>query len=144
LLATAQGGVLLLGAPLLGASPGPVGWLAAIVALASIGIAIGAIGVAGAWWVDSTQGFHGIMNLVLMPMWLLSGALFPLDTSAGWLRSAMLANPLTWASGALRASLGVEASLPGPAWVAWTITLLMPVGGVGLALGVIGAKSRRP
>jgi ABC-2 type transport system permease protein len=30
-----------------------------------------------AWRMESTQGFHAIMNLVLMPMWFLSGAFFP-------------------------------------------------------------------
>lgn len=141
LVATAQAAVLLAGAPFLGATPGPIGILLALGALLSIGIAIGAIGVAGAWWVDSTQGFHAIMNTVLMPMWLLSGAVFPLATSAGWLRVAMLANPLTWATGALREAIGIDAALPGPAWVAWAVTLAMPIAGLALAMRVIGAKS---
>lgn len=140
LISTAQGAVLLIGAPLLGATPGPVGIVLALAALAAIGICIGAIGVAGAWWVDSSQGFHAIMNTVLMPMWLLSGAVFPLATSAGWLRWAMLANPLTWASGALRDAMGIEGQLPGPMWLTWLITLLMPIVGVALALRVIAPK----
>ncbi len=36
-----------------------------------------ALGVFFAWPMESTQGFHAIMNLVLMPLWLLSGAFFP-------------------------------------------------------------------
>ena len=35
------------------------------------------VGFSFAWRMESTQGFHAIMNLVLMPMWLLSGAFFP-------------------------------------------------------------------
>ena len=46
-----------------------------------------------AWRLDSTQGFHAIMNLFLMPLWLLSGALFPIEGVPGWLHKVMLANP---------------------------------------------------
>ena len=31
---------------------------------------------------ESIQGFHGIVNLILMPMWFLSGALFPIAGAA--------------------------------------------------------------
>ena len=37
------------------------------------------------------------MNLVLMPMWLLSGSVFPRDGAAGWMGAVMGANPLTFA-----------------------------------------------
>ena len=32
---------------------------------------------------DSTQAFHAIINLFLIPLWLLSGALFPLSKASG-------------------------------------------------------------
>jgi ABC-2 type transport system permease protein len=35
------------------------------------------LGLIIAWRMRSTQGFHAIMNLLLMPLWLLSGAFFP-------------------------------------------------------------------
>src|SRR5262249_33631763 len=47
-----------------------------------------------AWKLDSTQGFHAIMNLLLIPMWLLSGALFPAAGAAPWIRALMTINPL--------------------------------------------------
>ena len=37
-----------------------------------------------AWRMDSTQGFHAIMSVFLMPMWLLSGAFFPAGDRRGW------------------------------------------------------------
>ena len=37
-----------------------------------------------AWPMESTQGFHAIMSVFLMPMWLLSGAFFP-GGDSGWL-----------------------------------------------------------
>ncbi|MFO1066859.1 MAG: ABC transporter permease [Pirellulales bacterium] len=45
--------------------------------MAMAAAAMTALGVFFAWPMESTQGFHAIMNLVLMPMWLLSGAFFP-------------------------------------------------------------------
>ena len=42
------------------------------------------------------------MNLFLIPMWILSGALFPASGAAGWIRVLMLVNPLTYGVSALR------------------------------------------
>lgn len=61
-----------------------------------------------AWKLDSTQGFHAIMNLFLIPMWLLSGALFPLSGAPAWLRVAMHANPLTYGVSALQMTFRVD------------------------------------
>ena len=58
-----------------------------------------------AWRMDSTQGFHAIMNLFLIPLWLLSGSLFPASGAAGWLRYIMIVNPLTYGIAALRHGL---------------------------------------
>ena len=73
------------------------------------GIGLTCLGVAIAWRLDSTQGFHAIMNLLLMPMWLLSGAFFPVPTpgvDAGlvqiglhWL---MRMNPVTYGVAGIR------------------------------------------
>ena len=49
-----------------------------------------------AWKMKSIQGFHAIMNLLLMPLWFLSGALFPLEGTPIWLYILMLFNPLTY------------------------------------------------
>ena len=49
--------------------------LVALLFIASL--AITSLGTFFAWQTDSTQGFHAIMNLVLMPLWLLSGGFFP-------------------------------------------------------------------
>ena len=42
--------------------------------LAIMGMAMCSLGMIVAWPMDSTQGFHAIMMLGLMPMWLLSGS----------------------------------------------------------------------
>jgi ABC-2 type transport system permease protein len=51
---------------------------------------------------DSTQAFHAIINLFLIPLWLLSGALFPIGGASMWLRVLMRINPLTYGVEALR------------------------------------------
>ncbi len=73
-----------------------------------IALALTSLGFALAWPMDSMQGFHGIMNLLLMPMWLLSGALFPASGASGWVKVIMDANPLTYGLNLLRYALSPE------------------------------------
>ena len=69
-----------------------------------LGFALTGLGFTIAWKMDSTQGFHAIMNLFLIPMWLLSGAFFPISDSS-WLGWIMRLNPLTYGVAALRQGL---------------------------------------
>ena len=73
-----------------------------------ISFTLTSLGFAIAWWMDSVQGFHAIMNLVLIPMWLLSGALFPASGAAPWVQAVMRLNPLTYAVSALRRAIHGE------------------------------------
>ncbi|MGZ5427326.1 MAG: ABC transporter permease, partial [Thermoanaerobaculia bacterium] len=93
--------------------------LAAAALLALLAFALTALGFAIAWSLESTQGFHAIMNLFLIPMWLLSGAFFPVDGAPSWLRAAMAVNPLTYGVAALRRALGGAA----PAWISPWLSL---------------------
>jgi ABC-2 type transport system permease protein len=70
-----------------------------------VSFALTALGFAIAWRMDSTQAFHAIINLFLIPLWLLSGAMFPLSGASGWLAWVMRANPLTYGVEALRGLL---------------------------------------
>ena len=56
--------------------------------MAVLSIALTALGFLIAWRMDSTQGFHAVMSVFLLPMWLLSGAFFPSDVGGwlGWIR----------------------------------------------------------
>ena len=49
-----------------------------LVLLALVAVAMCSLGMIVAWPMESTQGFHAIMMLGLMPMWLLSGSFFPI------------------------------------------------------------------
>lgn len=55
-----------------------------------------------AWILNSSQGFHAVMNIVLFPMWILSGAMFPMNNSASWIQWVMKLNPMTYAVDAVR------------------------------------------
>jgi ABC-2 type transport system permease protein len=76
-------------------------WLAATAWMGVIAFLLTALGYAIAWPMESTQGFHAIMSVFLMPMWLLSGAFFPVPES-GWLSWIMRINPLTYGLAGLR------------------------------------------
>lgn len=127
-LAWLQSVVFLALAPLSGIRLTLSSVLAAAGVLAVLGIALTAVGFAFAWKVDSVQGFHAVMNLLLVPMWLLSGAFFPPSGAPGWLAAVMRANPLTYGVAALRWALygsapEVGTGLPGPA-AAIAVTVL--------------------
>lgn len=108
-LSVAQAGIVLLAAPLVGVRPGAVGLALCLALLVVLALALTAVSFAVAWRMTSTQGFHVIMTLFLMPLWLLSGAFFPAAGTPAWLRVLMAADPLTYGVAALRALLGPAA-----------------------------------
>jgi len=101
-LAWIQGVVILAFAPLadIRLSFEQVALAVGIVFLVSFTLA--ALGFLIAWKFDSTQGYHAVMNLVLLPMWLLSGAVFSVAGASAWMRAIMLVNPLTYSTAMLR------------------------------------------
>lgn len=69
--------------------------------LTLVAFSLTALGYLIAWPMDSTHGFHAIMSIFLMPMWLLSGSFFPAPDS-GWLAWVIRLNPLTYGTAGLR------------------------------------------
>jgi ABC-2 type transport system permease protein len=104
-LAWLQGVVFLLLAPLAGIPLTLSSFLESAGVLALLAVSLTAIGFGFAWKVDSVQGFHAVMNVVLLPMWLLSGSFFPLAGAPLWLGLLMRINPLTYGIAALRGTL---------------------------------------
>jgi ABC-2 type transport system permease protein len=123
-LAAIQGMIFLLFAPFAGVHLNPLQVLSVAAVVFLVSFALTALGFAIAWPMDSTSAFHGIINLFLIPLWLLSGALFPLSGASGWIRILMYANPLTYGVEALRDLLypGIDTSFPLPSSIA---TLLL-------------------
>lgn len=83
--------------------------------LGLVAFSLTALGYLIAWPMDSTHGFHAIMSVFLMPMWLLSGSFFPAPQS-GWLAWIIRLNPLTYGTAGLRRlvtpNLAAVAELP--------------------------------
>lgn len=139
-LAVLQGGVFLALAPLAGLTPAvaALGWLLLVMAL--LGVALTGLGFVIAWRMQSTQGFHAIMNLFLLPLWLLSGAVFPAASAAAPLAWVIRCNPLTYGVDAVRLGLQNRLTLDGAAAAALAITAVFAVVMFGLAVVV----ARRP
>jgi ABC-2 type transport system permease protein len=108
-LSAIQGLIFLVFAPLVGIHLDLVRFLLVVVVVFLVSFSLTALGFAIAWPMDSSQAFHAIINLFLIPLWLLSGSLFPLEQASKWIRMLMLINPLTYGVEALRTLLYPEA-----------------------------------
>ena len=102
----------------------------AVIDLFIIAVALTSLGTAIAWRMQSTQGYHAIMMVFLLPMWLLSGAFAPRGDN--WLAWLIRLNPLTYCVALLRRILYLDAAadvrdaalagLP-PTWLCILVTL---------------------
>ncbi len=64
------------------------------------------LGIAFASRMTDPHAFPLIMNFLIMPVFFLSGALFPLDRIPGWLEATTRINPLTYGIDGMRFALG--------------------------------------
>ena len=136
IIACAQGAAVLAAGLFVGL---PItGMLFGALCLVPIALGVAGLSLAAGWWSESVSGFHGVMNLVLMPAWLLSGAAFPIEGSAGWMAWIMRLNPLTYATGALRDALA--GSIPGAA----DLTGLLGLAFIGPVAAVMAVRNGRP
>ncbi len=110
-LALLQGALFLFLAPIVGVPLGPFSLLSALGVMLILSFGLTNLGLMIAWRMDSTQGFHAIMNLILIPIWLLSGAFFPVSGVPILLEWVMKLNPLTYGVAALRRCLYFNASI---------------------------------
>jgi len=75
------------------------------IALLLTSVALQSLGLIFAWRCRDSASFHAVMNLVLMPLWLLSDALFPAGGASPWIGSLIAVNPLSWCASAVRQAL---------------------------------------
>jgi ABC-2 type transport system permease protein len=111
-LAWIQGLIFLCFAPLAGVSIPILGLAPVIGAIFLISFTLTGMGFIIAWRMETSAGFHAIMNLLLVPMWMVSGALFPMSTAHGWVRALMWVNPLTYSIALLNGLLGIVGGMP--------------------------------
>jgi len=144
-LALLQGLLVLFLAPAAGISLTLTSIVATGAVIFLLAFGLTSLGLLIAWRTDSTQGFHAIMNLILLPMWLLSGAFFPSAGAPLWLQWVMWLNPLTYSVAALRRCL----YLSGPPLVGGAPPLSLALSiTVGFALlaywGAVRMACRKP
>jgi ABC-2 type transport system permease protein len=101
-LALLEGVLFLLLAPFAGLPLTAGSALSAVAVMFLVSFGMTSLGLVMAWGMDSTQGFHAVMNMILFPAWLLSGAFFPASGAPSWLEWAMKVNPLTYGMAAIR------------------------------------------
>src|SRR5436190_2292564 len=141
-LSTIQGLIFLVFAPLVGIHIGLGSYVLVAITVFLVSFALTALGFAIAWPMDSNQAFHAIINLFLIPLWLLSGALFPLTGASTWLRLLMQINPLTYGVEALRQLLYPEPG--GKLFESMATLLLFALFMFGLAFLVANRRSTKP
>ncbi|AKQ64683.1 ABC transporter, permease protein [Myxococcus hansupus] len=111
-IALLQASLFLLFAPLAGVSAATLDLPLLVTVMVLSALALTGMGMALAWWVRSSAGYHAVMSIAMLPMWVLSGAVFPLKGVDSWLAWVMRLNPMRYSvEGVRRALYGAEASV---------------------------------
>ena len=104
-LALLQGLIFLLLAPFVGLHLTLARILVCLLTLFLVGFGLTGLGFLIAWPMESTQGFHAIVSVFLIPLWLISGALFPATNPHSWIFWTVHINPVTYGVAAVRRAL---------------------------------------
>jgi ABC-2 type transport system permease protein len=121
--AMVQGLILLILAPVIGVKL-TFGSVAALVPLVFVlAFALSAMGVAIASRMRSMQGFQMVINFLMMPMFFLSGALFPLSGLPAWMTVLTRIDPAAYGMDPLRRVVLGGAGLPSVALDRMGLTL---------------------
>jgi ABC-2 type transport system permease protein len=143
-LAAVQGMIFLIFAPFAGVHLDALQVLLVAVVVFLVSFSLTALGFAIAWPMDSSQAFHGIVNLFLIPMWLVSGALFSITGASPWIQWIMRLNPLTYGVEALRTLMyaGTDSGVPLSYDMATLVLFSLVM--FGLAFLMVNRRSARP
>ena len=93
---TIQGVIILIFSPLIGINMTIQKFLLIVPLMFFIAFTISGIGIIIAARMESFEGFNLIVNFVIMPMFLLSGAIFPISNLPPWLSTIVNINPLSY------------------------------------------------
>ncbi len=104
--------ILLVLAPFVGVKLSVATVLAMIPLAAVLAFGLSAFGVAIASTMKSLQGFQVVMNFLMMPMFFLSGALFPLNNLPGWMTVLTRLDPASYGIDPLRRVVLSGSGLP--------------------------------
>jgi ABC-2 type transport system permease protein len=144
-VALTQAALFLTLAPWAGFSLGRIRWGLLLAALALAATGLSAMGVAAAWALDNIQGYHAVQMTLLVPLWVISGAMFPASSSSPVFGAIMRVNPVAYAVSAARRALGGPQA-PGLLSGSAVLELVVLVGFAGgaLALAILLARRRAP
>jgi ABC-2 type transport system permease protein len=134
-----QGVLVLALGPLLGVPFSPLLVLVLLVELIVMSFAITSIGVLVAVRIKSFQAFMALVQIIIMPMFFLSGALFPMRNLPGWLAWATRFDPLTYAVDPMRRAVLDQVGAPpigSVEWSGWTVPQLAELA-IVLATGFV-------
>lgn len=131
--------------PFAGFTFGGVDWLTLGTFLLLGALGLSAFGFALAWAIDSSQGYHAVMSILLLPGWILSGAMFPVSDQFPALAFLMRINPMAYlVSGTRRAfypgGLPAGTEVGSGMLVDLTVTVAFAVVSVALAAWVCQRK----
>ncbi len=130
-------------APAIPISVGVVQGIVAAMFLALVAVELTSLGFLIAWPMNSTQGFHAVMSVFLLPMWLLSGSFFP-GGESGWLSLVIRLNPLTYGVAGLRRLLYAEALPVGEALPSMVLCCVVTVFATAVLLALCVQLVSRP
>lgn len=106
--------ILLLLSFIVGVQMTPLIFIGALAISIIISIGFSGLGLLIASFMDSMEGFNLVMSFVILPIFLLSGALFPVTNLPSWLDFIVYLNPLTYGVDALRGVILGQSVLPVP------------------------------
>ncbi len=138
-----QGLILLVLAPLVGVKLSLLTILAIVPLAAVLAFGLSAFGVMLASMMKSLQGFQVVMNFLMMPMFFLSGALFPLTNLPSWMTFLTRIDPASYGIDPLRRVVLSDSGLPSAAIDRLGLTIdgqVLPIpleAGIMLAFGVV-------
>jgi ABC-2 type transport system permease protein len=144
-VASFQGVILILLAGTVHVPYDPVLILGILGIQALLAFSITAFGLMVAVRIKQMQSFMGVMQLIVMPMFFISGALFPLAALPAWLEALNRIDPLTYAVDPMRklvfAHLDISEQArqtldPGITWGSWHVPALLEIAMV-LILGLV-------
>jgi ABC-2 type transport system permease protein len=140
-VATLQGLIMLALAGAVGVPYSPVMLLVLVALMALTAFALTCFGVMLAARIGEVQSFQAVMQFFVLPMFFLSGAVFPLNRLPGWLAALTKIDPLTYAVDPLRRAVFEHLDLspqvqhllnPGVTWGGWRLPTLLEVAIVAL------------
>jgi ABC-2 type transport system permease protein len=144
-VAALQGSILVVLAGANGVPYSPLLIVELLALLMLLAFAMTAFGVLAAARIRTIQTFMGLTQMIVMPMFFLSGALYPLANLPAWLVALTRINPLTYAVDPLRRAVfahvdagPLEARFGGGVtWFGWTVPVaveILVVLGMGLVM----------